>query len=127
MNTVWMDRLGSVASAACAAHCFVLAAIPSIISVLGLNALTHEAFEWGFFTLAVGCALVAAVLGYRIHRTRWLLTGFGVGVLVLLAGRLGEALALYEGGAFLAVLGGGLLATSHVVSLRQTREQACCP
>lgn len=126
MNTLWMDRLGSLASATCAAHCFVLAALPSLISVLGLEVLAHEGFEWGFFALAIGFALVAALLGYRIHRTRWLLTGFGAGMLVLIAGRFGEAFALYEGGAVLAVVGGALLATSHILSLRQIRRQACC-
>ncbi|CAN0459862.1 unnamed protein product, partial [Ectocarpus fasciculatus] len=114
---MWMDRLGSVASAACAAHCLMLAVLPSLIATLGLSVLSHEAFEWGFFALAVGFAIVSGVLAYRLHRTRWVLAGFGAGVLILLAGRLGEALALYEGGAIVAVLGGALLATSHLVSL----------
>jgi hypothetical protein len=126
MNTLWTDRLGGVASAACATHCFVLAVLPSLVNVLGLNVLAHEAFEWGFFSLAVSIALVASFVGYQIHRTWWLLAGFGFGILVLVAGRLGEALALYEGGAALSAIGGGLLAASHVVSLRQRRKLACC-
>ncbi len=124
MNTTWTDRLGSVASTACAAHCFVLAVVPSLISALGLTVLAHEAFEWGFFALAISFALVAAVVGYQSHRTRWLMAGFGVGILVLTAGRLGEALALYEGGAALAVIGGSILVVSHLLSLRQARKQA---
>jgi len=42
MNTLWMERRGSMASVACAAHRSVLAAKPSIISVLGLNVLSHR-------------------------------------------------------------------------------------
>jgi hypothetical protein len=95
--------------------------------VLGISFLAHESFEWIFFTLAVVFALAAGLISYRTHRTWWVLAGFGVGVLVLLAGRLGEAFALYEGGAVLAVIGGALLATTHLVNLRQARRRACCP
>ena len=124
MNITWTDRLGSVASATCAAHCFLLSVLPSLISALGLTVLAHEAFEWGFFALAVSFALAAAVISYQSSRTRWLLAGFGAGIIVIVAGRLGEALALYEGGAALSVLGGVLLAASHVASIRQARRQA---
>ena len=73
---------------------------------------------------AVSFALAAAVISYQSSRTRWLLAGFGAGIIVIVAGRLGEALALYEGGAALSVLGGVLLAASHVASIRQARRQA---
>lgn len=121
MNSVWMDRVGGVASATCAVHCLALGFAPALLSVLGLGALAHEAFEWVFFGTAVVLAVLAATLGYRVHRTRWVLAGFGAGLLVLLAGRLGEALALYEGGAGLAILGGTLLVGSHLASLRRLR------
>lgn len=126
---MWMDRLGGVASAACAAHCLLLSLAPSLVSMLGIELLANELFEWGFFALAVGFALAAALIGYRVHRTGWILAGFGVGLLVLLAGRLGEALALYEGGGVIAVIGGALLASCHVASLRRSRPctSECCP
>jgi len=124
---VWMNRLGGVASTACAAHCVVMAAAPALVSAVGLG-LPHEAFEWGLCALAVCFASVAAVQGYLNHRTWWGPAGFGAGVLVLLAGRLSEALALH-GGVFLAVGGGGLLVACHAVSLRRARaaQEACCP
>ena len=127
MNTLWMDRLGSVASATCAAHCLLFAALPSLISLLGLHFLAHEAFEWGFFVLAVSFAIAAGMSGYRTHRNVWLFAGFGVGVLVLIAGRLGEALALYEGGGFVAILGGSILVASHLMSLRRARQRVSSP
>lgn len=116
----WVDRLGGVASAACAVHCLALSAVPALIPMLGLGVLSHEAFEWAFSSVALGLALVAAVLGYRVHRTPWVLAGFGVGMLVLLMGRVGEALELYGGGGLLAVFGGALLVVSHVASARRT-------
>ena len=123
----WTDRFGSAASATCAVHCVLLAMAPSLLPVLGLSALPHEIFEWVFFSLAIGLALLAAVLGYRSHRTWWLLAGFGIGSLVLLAGRLGEAMALYEGGALVAILGGSVLVVSHILSLRRSHQEEYCP
>ena len=105
----------------------VMAAAPALIPLLGLAFLADEAFEWTFFALAVGFALAAGYAGYRVHRTRWVLAGFGMGILVLLAGRLGEFLQVYEGGAVLAVVGGAILVASHGASTVQTRAcgEAC--
>jgi len=104
-----------------------MAAAPALIPLLGLAFLADEAFEWTFFALAVGFALAAGYAGYRVHRTRWVLAGFGMGILVLLAGRLGEFLQVYEGGAVLAVVGGAILVASHGASTVQTRAcgEAC--
>ena len=128
MKTLWLDRCGSLASAACATHCFLFAILPSIVSILGIEFLAHEAIEWSLFTLALGLALATAVSGYRSLRSPWLLGGFGVGAAVLLAGRLGEAFELYGGGAALAIAGGLVLAFSHLASLRELKVQrnSCC-
>ncbi len=123
MTSLWMDRFGSVASAACAAHCLLLSVAPALLSLLGLELLANEAFEWGFFSLALALAVPAGALGFRIHRNRWVLGAFGVGVLVLVAGRLGEALALFQGAGMLAILGGFVLVGSHLTSIRHV--QAC--
>jgi hypothetical protein len=110
MNPFWPDRIGSVAGAACAAHCLV----SSVASAIGLGVLASEAVEWGFSTLAVGFAVVAAIHGYWCHRAAWVVAGFGAGVLVLLLGRLGEVLDLHESGVGLAVAGAGLWVASDL-------------
>lgn len=120
VSSSWFDRLGSVASATFAVHCMTLSLAPALVSVLGLGILANELFEWGFFVAAVGFAIVAAVLGYRTHRTAWVIGGFAFGILVLAVGRFGEAFGLIEGGVGLAVLGGGVLVASHLASLRRT-------
>ena len=127
--TDWLDPLGSVASAACAVHCFVLMVAPAVVALLGLEFLANEAFEWGFFVAAVALAVGAAGIGYASHRTPWVVASFGVGLLVLVAGRLGEAWQLFEGGGLVAVLGGGLLVASHLASRRQVRvcRTDCAP
>ncbi len=128
MTLSWMDRTGSIASAACAAHCLILSAAPALLSVLGLELLKHEAFEWGLFAAALGMATIAAGLGYRVHRRFWVLASFGTGIAVLIAGRLGEALELYEGAGILAIIGGLLLVASHLKNMGSIRacKEDCC-
>lgn len=120
-SSLWMDRFGGVASATCATHCLVMAFAPALVAVTGLGFLANEAFEWAFFSSAIGFAGAAAWLGYRSHRTPWVVAGFGLGMVVLITGRLAEALKLFEGGAILAITGGALLVASHVGSATRTR------
>lgn len=116
MHTPWIDRAGSVASAACAVHCGLLSLAPALAAVLGLEFLAHEAFEWGFFAVAVGFAAVAAIVGYRSHRRGWVAAGFVLGGLLLVAARLGEALSLFSGGEAVAIAGGVVLITFHAAN-----------
>ncbi|MEM6926710.1 MAG: MerC domain-containing protein [Myxococcota bacterium] len=125
---LWLDRFGSVASATCAIHCLSLSVAPALISLLGLGVLASELFEWGFFAVAVSFAVAAAAWGYSTHRSSAVLLGFVAGVAVLVAGRLGEAFELYEGGVVFAVVGGGLLMVSHFASASRIRAShaECC-
>ena len=120
-TALWTDRFGGLASASCAAHCLLMTFLPSLLPVLGLGFLADEVFEWALFVMAISLALLAALLGYRAHRTRWVVAGLGVGALVLVAGRLGEALALFEGGSLVSIAGGALLAGTHLASMARTR------
>lgn len=119
----WIDRAGTIASAACAVHCALMTFGQAVVSVVGLEFLRHEAFEWGFFLVAISLASLAAFLGYRSHGTRWVLVGFASGILVLSTARFGEALQRLEGGVAFAIIGGALLVASHVASL--WRSHAC--
>ena len=128
MDSPFLDRMGSVASASCALHCLTLSLAPALLGVLSIEFLANEAVEWGLFASAVVFAVLAAVLGFRVHRDTRVLGGFGVGLAALSAARLGEALALFEGTLVLAVLGGGVLVASHLASARQLRacRKECC-
>lgn len=126
-TSLWMDRFGGFASATCAAHCLIMGFAPALISVIGLEFLANEVYEWAFFASAIAFAAAAALVGFRVHRTPWVLAGFGLGMMVLIAGRMGEALELYEGAGIVAILGGVLLVGAHVSSTLRTRScQAEC-
>lgn len=129
LDAPWLDRLGGVASFSCALHCGLMGFAPGLITLLSLEGLRNEAFEWGFFGSAVGFGLLAAVLGYRQHRVAWIPLGFLVGIALLTTARLSEALSLFEGGGALAVVGGASLLTLHVFNAfkSQAAKAACCP
>lgn len=129
MKTAWLDRLGGVASMGCALHCALMAFAPALVTVLSLEALKDEAFEWGFFLAAISFAALAGGLGYRSHRVAWIPMGFLGGIALLTTARLSEALSLFEGGGALAVAGGALLVTLHVVNGVKSKAAhvACCP
>jgi len=122
MNTIALDRMGGIASTSCALHCLMLSLAPAVVSLLGVDFLANETCEWIFFGAALSFAVLAAGLGYRSHGSRWILAGFATGMLVLVAGRLGEALHVYPGAGVLAITGGLLLATSHLLSARHIRS-----
>ena len=134
MNLFWIDRLGSLASLACAAHCVIMAALPALITVAEVGHDDHghhgeqALIEWAFFGLAFLFAVGAAVLGFRRHRTWWVAAGFVVGVPILAAGRVGEAMHIEGVGFGLTVLGGLVLASSHILSIRRLRavDDDCC-
>lgn len=122
-SRVWLDRLGTVASAACAVHCGVLALAPALLPLLGLGFLHDESAEWAFVAAAVVFAAVAGALGHRTHGAWSVSLGFLFGMLALVGARVGEELGL-EGGFVLAGVGGAALVVSHLFNLRRCRACA---
>ena len=131
------DRLGFVASSLCAVHCvcmpWLLAAMPFLA---GSVFASREAEHW-FVAGSVFLAIACTVGGCRVHRHWWLIGVGVVGAAVLVAAH-ASAPAICcvrdiswphaSGSAF----GGGLLAATHFLNLRQFRRAAgpksevCC-
>ena len=128
MNTEWLDRFGGAASALCAVHCLLLGLVPAAVTLFGMNHGTHGILEWFFFGLASASAVVAALVGYRSHHSLWVALSFALGLAALSVGRMSEALSLFDGGGYFAVVGGGTLVLAHMASIRQSRicQRACC-
>jgi hypothetical protein len=119
-----VDRFGTLASAACAVHCALGAAIPEGLAAFGLGAFLGHEWEWGFTVLALACAGAALVLGWRKHRSVPVASLLALGMASLLLARLledewGEALGLS-----LSLLAGLLLVTGHVSNIRASTRAA---
>ena len=84
-SAVDLDRVGAVASTACAIHC---AAIPILLGLGAAGAISwfdHEAVEWGFVGLAAVIGTVSAWRGYRVHGNKVVAVVLGAAALSLAA------------------------------------------
>jgi hypothetical protein len=115
------DRLGTLASGACALHCVLSASLPEAIAALGLGALLGHELEWGFTFAALAFAAAALILGWRKHRSGAVVAFLGGGILALLLARLlegaGEIACIS-----LSMLGGTLLVSGHLSNIRASRR-----
>lgn len=135
-----VDRVGMVASTACAAHCALGAALPSLLGAFGLGALLSPEAEWALTLIAVALALIAVRAGYRRHRVRHVGALLFVGVIGLVLARgiegagghhesdgehhhASEHAPLHLVGTVVGVAAGLLLVLGHVLNARATR---CC-
>jgi len=123
-----VDRVGAFASAACAVHCVLGAALPGALAAMGLGALLGHEIEWALSGAAALFALVALAVGWRRHRSWWIAAAFGLGVVCLGLARALEALHAHELGIALGVVAGAVLVASHATSHRACRRAAdgCC-
>lgn len=109
-----VDRLGAIASTACAVHCLGSALLPGAIAVLGLGAVFGHEAEWAFTVTAVLLATVALVLGWRRHRSRPIAAALSVGIVALMLSRVVEGAGGEIAGAILGVGAGLALVVGHV-------------
>lgn len=119
-NTLDLDRVGAVASTACAIHC---AAIPILAGLGAAGAVSwfdHEPVEWGFVGLAAVIGTVSAWRGYKVHGNKVVALVLAVAALSLLAltwSRHDEH--AHSGGmAWVFPILGVVIAVSHVVNRR---------
>lgn len=121
-----VDRLGVMASTACAVHCALVALLPAILATAGLSALLGEEAEWGFVLAAATLGGVAMVTTWRRHKRVGPVPAFAVGIAGLLAARFMEEAGIEGPGTAVAVVSGGLLVLGHLLSLRRGRRVAAC-
>lgn len=119
-NRMSIDIYGRFASSLCVLHCLTMSFAPFIIESISILNANNELLEWGFFSLALAFALLSAVFGMRKHNNPLVLGSFAMGIAVLILGRLGEAMSLFEGGEALSIGGGAFLFVAHMYSAR------CC-
>ena len=148
------DPIGVAASSLCAVHCVLCAALPGVLSVMGLEVLFGPSVEWGFTIVAIAFASMSLGFGWRHHRSPWIAAALLFGMTALLASRLLEdhhepaahADADHEAetghhhgheseghddghvfGAWLGTLGGLVLVGGHLSTIRASRRRdPCC-
>ena len=92
-----IDRFGAVASSLCAMHCAVCAFLPAALGALGLGFLIGHEAEWILSLIAISFAAIAALVGYRQHRSKATVSLLALGILGLLVSRGIEAQSGHHG------------------------------
>lgn len=117
-----VDRLGALASSACAAHCVISAFLPQALAAVGLGILLGHEAEWGLTLVALCFAAAALYLGWRKHHSALVATTLGLGSVALLLARVLEDSIAEPAGIALSVLAGAALVFGHFSSIRASRR-----
>ena len=116
------DRLGALASGACAVHCAISALLPSAFAAIGLGALLGHEAEWVFTVIAIALAAAAFFYGWRKHKSAKVGVAFMLGISGLLLARLLEENGAWQGaGPGIGASAGAVLILGHMWNLRESR------
>ncbi len=117
-----LDRIGIIASCACAVHCAVMPALLGVLPLLGLSVLADAEWMLIVASLLIGAASLLPSY-FRHHRRATPLLMFAVGLALIVAGRIAfeESVRLET---LCVVCGALLVAAAHFVNRRFC--QACC-
>lgn len=108
------DRVGIWLSGICLVHCLLLPLALVVLPVGALMVTWHEDVHIVFAGLLVPTTALAFLQGYRRHRQKRVLWGFGPGLaLVLLASFPGHKALGVLGGTLVTMLGSTLLIWGH--------------
>lgn len=126
INESTLDRLGMLASLACAVECVALPVILAATPLAGLSMLAGERWEWAFVVAALGIGLLSLCHGYiKHHRRRRVLALFSVGIsLMLLTRLLLEESAPAE--VPLVLTSASLIGGTHFLNLQLCRTHRPC-
>ncbi len=118
-----LDIIGALISSACAVHCLFLPVLIGFLPLFGLQILAQESFELGVLTFTLILASTSLVLGARQH-AYWqilLFIPFAAGLFLFSHGAAG-----HDYHHILMALGGGVLATGHIVNRILCKRKIGC-
>lgn len=127
-----IDRIGMVASFACAVHCMIMPVLATLLAASGLFSNHSIWIDYAFFTVAAIVGPLAIWVGYRRHRS-WMpsLVYFlgvalvGVSIFGLHHHVDGHATEPNVLAAVVSACGGLILVTFHLMNSRLQRKPCC--
>ena len=127
MPWLTLDKVGAFASAACAVHCLLSGVALGVLSILGLGFIGSTTTDIVFMTVTLSIASLAIISGFRKHKSWTPAVIFFAGVVSILMSHLvldheSKTMIMRGVTTLLAVSGGLLLVSFHVVNLRLQRS-----
>ena len=121
------DKFAIGLSLICAVHCLALPLLLIILpSIIALQ-LDNEVFHTLIIITVLPVSIFALTLGYKQHKSNWLLMlGFTGLLLLVIAVILGEETTGEFGEKLLTVLGASLVAAGHLWNFRLCQQLAYC-
>jgi MerC mercury resistance protein len=120
-----LDRLGTAASLACAAHCAAMPSLIGMFPLVGLGFLLNEQTELMLVGLSLAIGSLSLIPSYARKHRQWqplLLFAFGASSIIIVK--------TFEEGSWLEaptmIIGALLIAFAHMVNLRLCRSCATC-
>lgn len=112
------DRVGILATTACALHCLLMPLLLPLFMVSGLAALADRRFEWAVLALTLTLAGLVLWQGYRYHHGRRLpLVAAAVGALIYAA----RSMLAVSWEPLILILGASCVVMAHLLNRRYSR------
>ena len=121
-----LDRVGATASLVCAIHCAIMPLAFTLLPLIGLQFLARSWVEWTLVGFSAVIGVTSLCFGYREHRSRRALALLGIGLALLVLGRVGEDNRLGLWSIPTVVLGGLTIAGSHIFNRWLCRQCRVC-
>jgi len=100
--------------------------VVGLLPLVGLGFLAHATVEWGLIGLSAFLGVTSLCLGYRQHRSRRALAVLGIGLALLVLGRILEEWRVGWYGVPILVLGGLTIAAAHLFNRHLCRTCYAC-
>ena len=121
-----LNAAGGAASLLCAIHCALMPLLVTLLPVIGLGFLATEPVEWALVAMSCALGVSSLRLGFREHGKRRALMILAIGLALLVLGRVSEARDWGAWGVPVLVVGGGVVALSHVINGLLCRSCRSC-
>jgi hypothetical protein len=119
-----LDRVGMVASGACAVHCAITPFVAILLPFGGITLTGGSALETLFVTVSVLFGTASARIGLRLHNSRKPVVMVLLGGFMIASGRLASFASVWPE-TTLVVSGACMIAGAHAVNLYLCRCRAC--
>ena len=117
-----LDKIGAIASMACAFHCTIMPFVLVVFPILSLSLFVSETFEWIFLSASLLLGVTSLCFGYKKHKSYKAFPILATGLVLIVVGRIMHQHTIHQKEMHLDLYniilfsGGILVALSHKIN-----------